>query len=410
MDGLDTILFNCSSIGASHIKDNKPCQDYSIAWQEGDICAIIVCDGHGSSTYVRSDVGSRLAAEAALDAIKRFVLGDPEWLLNTSGAVTARETDEALRFNAEPPGPDATETEQAQYSQRLLFIEQVNNISEQDTVFEALFTAIYEDWIGKIAADKEQDPFSEEELALLNGNRIEKAYGTTLMAYVQTPSYWLAFHIGDGRLLSLNDEHQWIEPVPWDCNCFQNVTTSLCNSNPVPQFRYAFDATGKFPVALFCCSDGIEDSYGDYSLAPERLHTFYSSLINAFFSQGYSETISKIAAFLPKLSERGSNDDMSLAGIINLPAAKKYVLHYRIPELERTIEQEAASLKQGFDQFEPTSNQTSNNVICETHEEPISEAFTELPPYPETDSNHNLQGTAKDYNREPFYKRWFKKR
>ena len=27
----------------------------------------------------------------------------------------------------------------------------------------------------------------------------EKFYGCTLMAYVQTPEYWFAFHLGDGK-------------------------------------------------------------------------------------------------------------------------------------------------------------------------------------------------------------------
>ena len=366
MDNRRTIIFNSTALGASHIKDSKPCQDYSLSWRSdnGDTLVIIVCDGHGSSTYVRSDVGSRLAAEAALDAIKSFVQGDPEWLNNTSGAVTARESDEALRFNTEPPAPDATDVEKERYEQRLMFIDQVDGIRDQDKVFEALFTSIYEDWLSRIASDKEQNPFTEDELKLLNGNRIEKAYGSTLMAYVQTPNYWFAFHIGDGRLIGLNNNYQWAELVPWDCNCFLNSTTSLCNSNPVPKFRYAFDATGHFPIAVFCCSDGVEDSYGDYTIDPERLHTFYSGLLNSFFSQGFDSTKKKIDDFLPKLSEKGSKDDMSLAGIIDLTAARGFVIN-RLQEQRKDIENQIADLQKEKEQID---NRLSDVVRDDTED------------------------------------------
>ena len=45
-------MFNTSILGASHVKDNKPCQDYSVAWQseEDGAVVLIVCDGHGSDT------------------------------------------------------------------------------------------------------------------------------------------------------------------------------------------------------------------------------------------------------------------------------------------------------------------------------------------------------------------------
>ena len=137
------------------------------------------------------------------------------------------------------------------------------------------------------------------------------------MTYVQTKDFWFAFHIGDGRMLSLGENQDWKQIVPWDCNCFQNQTTSLCNTDPVPMFRYAFDGTGAFPKAVFCCSDGIEDSYGDYDIAPERLHNYFSGLLNVFVQEGKESTMCKLEEFLPKLSAVASKDDMSIAGVIN---------------------------------------------------------------------------------------------
>ena len=98
MRDTEKIVFATSVLGASHVKDNKPCQDYSIAWRSEDSGAVvlIVCDGHGSDTYVRSDVGSRLAAEITLVAVKEFVpykghTPNPEWIVGLQGKVQAHE-------------------------------------------------------------------------------------------------------------------------------------------------------------------------------------------------------------------------------------------------------------------------------------------------------------------------------
>lgn len=360
MDSSDFLVFATSIIGAGHIKTGKPCQDFSIAWQSEDkrSLAIIVCDGHGGDTYVRSDVGAKLAAEAALSTIKELIAGDPDWILGKKGAVTAREADESLRYNTAVPGNLANlpETDQLRYTQRCTFVRQVRDIGEQDAIFEKLFRTIYEKWFDAIEKDENEKPFDNAEKEALGTRKIVKAYGSTLMAYVQTPLYWFAFHIGDGRVLACNRKIEWKQLVPWDTNCFLNYTTSLCNTNPVPSFRYAFDATGNFPSAVFCCSDGIEDSWGDYEVAPKGLHDYYSKLIRVFHEDGKDSTMQKLEEFLPKLSEKGSKDDMSLAGYINLKAIANGIEIFRrkdeklkrdndLEKLQREINSKKVELK-----------------------------------------------------------------
>lgn len=327
---MSRIVFNTSVIGTSHLENNKPCQDYSIAWlsEDSDTAVLVVCDGHGGDTYIRSHIGSRLAGEITLEAVKNFFIPvhkrkpNKEWILGVQGAVTAREHDVLARYDEGLPRPeeDMTETDWLKYHQRRDFREQVRNIYEQDAIFQALFVSIYEKWIDAIHKDSEVNPFTEEEVSRLGDNNLVKAYGTTLMAYVQTAEYWFAFHIGDGRMLAYDKQGQWKQIVPWDVNCFQNHTTSLCNINPVPMFRYAFDGTGNIPMAVFCCSDGIEDSYGDYDVAPECLHTYFSGLLDVFMQDGRESTMVRLEEFLPKLSALASKDDMSIAGCINAGA------------------------------------------------------------------------------------------
>lgn len=345
MDKKKGIVFAISKVGAGHLPKGVPCQDYSLMVDEVNTQMIVVCDGHGSKTYVRSDVGSRLAAEITKEVLMEVVKGtSSDLFMGKNGAVTARPELDDTMWGAAPNKPieSMTEAELMNYEQNQTFFKQVEDIREQDDFFKQIFEKIYEKWVESIIKDSEEHPFTEEEKAALGNHRIEKAYGSTLMAFVKTPFYWFAFHIGDGRLITVDRHLDMVQPVPWDCNCFQNFTTSLCNTNPVCLFRYAFDGTGNFPAAVFCCSDGIEDSYGDYELKPDNLHRFYRGLLDQFVKVGEETTLKNIENFLPVLSEKGSKDDMSLAGIINLDALQdgleEQEVKDKISELESEIQ------------------------------------------------------------------------
>lgn len=143
------------------------------------------------------------------------------------------------------------------------------------------------------------------------------------MAAVRTPHYWFAFHIGDGKLYCCDKLMQWREPIPWDCNCMFNVTTSLCQSQPVKSFRYAFDGTGNFPIAFALGSDGIDGTF----LQDEYIHNFYSQVLCACNVSTENEVVELLNKRLPDYSRQGSHDDMSVAAIVDkdeLPLAVKY--------------------------------------------------------------------------------------
>lgn len=327
MDSKNRFSFALSKTGASHLPKGIPCQDYSLSWEseDGQNLIVIVCDGHGSSTYVRSDIGSRLAAEITKAKLLDFIATtNPSVFLNQRGAVTARPSLDDSKWGLPPSKPvtSMTEVEALLYKQNQQFMQQVKEIGEQDTVIYGVFEQIYYEWLDSINKDSVENPFSDTERAALGNNELVKAYGTTLMAYVQTPFYWLAFHIGDGRIVATNRNLNWYQPVPWDCNCFQNFTTSLCNKNPLISFRYAFNGMGEFPVAVMCCSDGIEDSYGDFDIAPSYLLNFYTGLLNTTLVESKDGFLEKLNVFLPKLSAAGSKDDMSLAGFVYLDAIR----------------------------------------------------------------------------------------
>lgn len=346
----ERVIFNISKLGASHIKDGKPCQDSSLSWESEDktVQVIIVCDGHGGDTYVRSDVGSRLAAEVALRNIQDFVRNtSPTLFLNKEGAVTARPVDEEdslFHHKKSKPEKDLTESELEQRAQDQAFYEAVKDIREQDYHLTRLFAGIYLQWLQAINDDAAAHPFNDYEKSQLKTAKLIKAYGTTLIAYVRTPLYWFAFQIGDGKLVCCDRNMNWIEPVPWDCNCFLNFTTSLCNSNPIPSFRYAFNGKGNFPVVVIMGSDGLDDSWGTV----ERLTNFYSQTLCIFKELGVEEALKQLEEYLPRLSEKASRDDMSMAGIVDMDAVQTgleiYAKQREIQQLEKEREQKEAEL------------------------------------------------------------------
>lgn len=364
------IVFNATKRGASHVKKGTVCQDYSLSYNspDGSLQVAIVCDGHGGDTYVRSDVGSRLAAEIALANIQGFVANTPAKLfLGKKGAVTAHPKDEEAASAAPQKDPDKmTETELQRYQQEQDFFKQVADLREQDQQMTLLFGRIYMQWLQAIEQHADEHPFNDHEQAMLGsiyqkwmadrqnglsgfGTRIVKAYGSTLMAFVRTPLYWFAFHIGDGKLMACNAALEWFEPVPWDYRCFLNVTTSLCDGSPIGEFRYAFNGLGDFPVAVIMGSDGLDDSWGNF----ERLANFYSQTLGIFHDLGKDKAVSDLEEFLPKLSAKASQDDMSMAGIIDTALLKTGVEAYR---KEREIREMIAERKKRTTELDNVKN------------------------------------------------------
>lgn len=333
------IVFNVTQMGASHVKSGKPCQDHSLSWESDDktVQVAIVCDGHGGDTYVRSDVGSKLAAEIALSNIRNFIdTVSPAIFLEKSAAVTARpneEEDDLFPAGKKSVPADLTESEIKQLEQDKAFYAAVENIREQDRLFCQLFACIYMQWCDAIQKDADDNPFTEYEKGCLKNAKIVKAYGTTLMAFVRTPLYWFAFHIGDGKMVACNRSMEWFEPVPWDCNCFLNMTTSLCNSNPIPMFRYAFSGKGDFPSAVILGSDGLDDSW----VTMDNLQNFYSQTLSIFNDLGEEKAVKELNDYLPVLSQKGSRDDMSMAGIVDMDEIKCGLLIYNDKRQQRAL-------------------------------------------------------------------------
>ena len=289
--------------GESHIVAGKLRQDYSLANSTDFITIGIVCDGHGGERYFRSHLGARAAADAARKCAEEFV----------------RNADESL-FRDAPftlLGTAAAEAEKKKSGRS----------DVRDALFRQLFASIIYDWRENVVSNAKAKPVTHNERKKAppehieafekkdsDGNRtgIEKTYGCTLICFVQTKSYWFAFHIGDGKCISFSagkDGHiSWEEPVPEDKECFLNTTTSICDANAINEFRYCYGGRNTFPLAVFLGSDGIDDSFGEDS----NLANFYVQILKKIVRSSPDEAKSELDSTLCELNKHGSKDDKSV--------------------------------------------------------------------------------------------------
>lgn len=266
--------FNLSVQGASHIRKNKECQDASVSYWDENYAIAVVCDGHGGDDYVRSAYGSQFGVKVAETNIKNFI----------------------------------------------------NNISTDELnknskmLIKQLEASIINDWNEAIYKHYEENPFTEKELSLisekakrkyLDDKRIESAYGTTMIAVAVTKKFWIGIQIGDGKCVAVNPQGKFLQPIPWDNKCFLNATTSICDSHALDNFRYFYSE--KLPIAVFVGTDGIDDSFKNN----EQLNNLYKTVLYSFMTMDFDKTIEDLEDYLPRLSAKGSGDDVSISAVID---------------------------------------------------------------------------------------------
>lgn len=269
------LQLNSHYIGKSHLDKEKPCEDYSLSYGDNSLSAAVISDGHGDGNCFRSAAGAKFACEICLSLLRQFQ--------GINSHITDIRTCD--------------------------FEENVRSLERE----------IAAKWKKKVLPDAASNPFSPEELEQAseeiraqyrNGQNIERAYGCTLIAAMVTRNYFLCLQIGDGKCVAAYPGGIFVEPVPPDENCIGNRSTSLCNRDAEKSFRHYFSSI--LPLAAFVSSDGVEESFDCAGL----YHFFYS--ITYWFRQEGAEcALKKLTELLPKISEGGSGDDVSVSVILS---------------------------------------------------------------------------------------------
>ena len=279
------LTFNHTCIGSSHLASGKPCQDASFAGTIGDLHLAIVSDGHGGHPHPRSAIGAQFAVETAQKIITTQIrdLTNPDYRLGIFDTLVTQWKLKVLKHFSENP---LTPAEEESLS---LVIREIDSM----------------------------------------GDFIFPLYGCTLMAACVHPDGWFTFQIGDGICVALrhNTQSPAYQPVPYDEKCFLYMTSSICDDNAVEEFRYAEGDKNSTPYAFFLGSDGIDNSFG----VEAAWHNFYMDIIKLCSSR--DKLMLELQDSLPKLSEKGSHDDISIAAIVNpsaLPTAVPEIYQFQI--------------------------------------------------------------------------------
>lgn len=268
--------YNFTVIGASHKRSKKPCQDASVSVNKPDYVITAVCDGHGGDDYFRSDKGSDFAVKAVTECIK-----NKDFL----PMLTKFKDDD----------------------------ERVNSMLIQ---FEKSIISMWNDLVEE---HYNENPFTDEELECVEpqtrfyysiGERTERAYGTTMLVNVMTNNFWFGIHIGDGECVAVDSEGRFSRPIPHDDNCIYNYTTSICDRKAIYNMRHHFSTV--LPTALFISSDGVDNCFSDFN----KINKFYTTIMESFACQDTGLAILDLLEYLPRMSQKGSGDDISLAMIL----------------------------------------------------------------------------------------------
>lgn len=272
------IALNAQCQGSEHIKTARPCQDFTKAatncWKTNAYA--IVADGHGGEKYFRSAEGSRFAVSSAAEAMNKVL-------------------------------------------KELLFYIKKKEVSVIDKSLKNLCSRILLLWQEKVKAHFSENLLSEKELKLckelkinipLKEEDIFMLYGSTLLSsvYFENYEFWFSIQIGDGKTYILKEDGSAFSPKELENEkAAFGLTPSLCGKNAIEEFRYIF---GFEKISGICVmSDGLTDSF-DLEKLPDFLISIKNNAI-----QNSEKTKTELNKYLPKLSEKGSGDDISIAGI-----------------------------------------------------------------------------------------------
>jgi serine/threonine protein phosphatase PrpC len=327
------VTFSASIQGESHKKNhNKPCEDSSGAfgWEvfhkgkKTKTALAVVADGHGGDKYLRSRFGSKLAVETAREKIETFIAA----------------TSESGKGFFDPEAQTDTDKK--------------NGHKKNLATLEA---KIIRAWWQKVDEHIQTTPLSPEETAFCEEKGIDDKngpsadmYGTTLIAVLVTDFFWFALHIGDGGCVVIREDGGAEWAVKDDADQGFGTTHSLCNSDAAEHFRHNFGF--ETLLGATAASDGVTDSY-----APEKYLEFtVTNLLKNFVEDPEQSAKALETEFLPMLSQKGSQDDVSLACVFNADPAKSVIVNRAVESAksgfrEKEMEKETARNKAEIDRL-----------------------------------------------------------
>lgn len=267
--------FNITSIGYSHEKSGKLCQDFSSSYSDGNCTLITACDGHGGDIYIRSHKGSEFASIAILKALLDI---------------------ESLSFK--------------KYT--------------HEEIMRKLKINILCEWSRLVQEDLQKHPIRKSHVKHLTQSQIDtlkkspiKAYGTTLGGAMIYGNHLICIGLGDGGAYLFKNGNLFSAFTEDEEEPVANLTYSLCSENAFEHMKARiFDMRAYDGVLL--CTDGI--------LAPyNNVENFKRSFVNPVITHLLDGKYNEVKQFICKLgTQSGVGDDVSLSMILKTNTKSQY--------------------------------------------------------------------------------------
>lgn len=294
------IVGGTSVRGFSHIKNDKPNQD-SFKIYDKDEIIISVADGHGSETYFRSDIGSKIAVnvieEILLSYFKNF--RDEEELFEN-------EKLKEIEFdNIKNDLIDLWLKNVEEHIKENNF--NLEHLNINDFPFDG--NSITEKYF--INEDENKKEIKKATYNSLLRNPI-RAYGSTLITYSIFSQGIIIIKIGDGDIFLTNKEGEISAPFDSNDDLLANETYSLCQLDPSKIEIYY---SKEVPEIVVLSTDGLSNSFTDISVVENlglKLKEEYTKI------EDVKQNDKNLSEFLNTVTKKGSGDDCTVVYYINL--------------------------------------------------------------------------------------------
>ena len=262
-------IYGVSVQGASHVRNQIPCQDNFKQLQVSDHAVILaVADGHGSTSCPYSKTGSKIAVNVFCaimeDLLNGFVDNEEQLLtyLNREGELTiAQDID-------------------AEWKRRV--------------------------WKAHID-NKREKPLDDN--GEIDKAAVYKQYGTTLLGLFITERYIFAFQLGDGDMVYV--DASGVQPIIEGDKILGTETHSLCKldawKNAISMIRMREETEA--PHLFMISTDGFSNSYRTQEEYFVSCKDYYALILE----HGFEAVAGQIKDWLKETSELGSGDDITLA-------------------------------------------------------------------------------------------------
>ena len=249
--------------GAIHERSGRPNQD-AIRWLPESGCTpllvVAVADGHGSVRYSRSHIGAQLAVEKSAELIHEFLV------------THANEDNLSL----------------------------VKHLAH-----DWLPGTLVRNWQKAVAEHVTAHPLSQSD----NSDEISIAYGATIIAVGVTAKFVIYLQLGDGDILTVDENGEVSRPLPGDDRLFANETTSLCAPEAWRDFRVNFQPLSHSrPALILLATDGYPNSFRDDS----GFLKVGSDLLRMIKQDGLSSVEKNLGGWLLDSTQAGSGDDVTV--------------------------------------------------------------------------------------------------